>query len=826
MDSIILLNPSDIISESMNKINHNFEVISASEDVTSYKIDQFTKQYKADLAELKELYNSKDLEILDNINNLNDKITAIPSLDNLQDAINQAITGTADTLEEFIRKTAGAQVETKLGDYATTTTVDGISSAFEIYTADADKKMASVSTIVGNSKFYTDESGHFMYGKSASDMNPLYTAFQDAVAGASSPYTSLEEIFDAFKVYGEEDVLGEGDSDDSDYVVSFEDPKVVAKLIAICEKTFKTMATEMAVMRQTISDGVAAADIVAAVKGNTLNDENDIVAAIFVEANRRDGSAIALTADKIKLDADHKLELNTGEFTINSNNFRVDENGSVTATDLVLNTSNGNTTIDKNGILHANGAEITGDIKASKFEAVNVDGDLIRTSIMNGQSFNIVADGTVTDGGTTIPVSGNALYISIEKEIANQEGSNIEGEKLYGVPVLCMRYNGVDYVLSPASWISKSVSADTSNMRWIPRYSILDYSLYNLSRSYSNSMGSVISTGNGNGGTYYIFKNASDCIRNTESTYGVSQLQILDLGNFDLETNRSWFTDLATDRTSVETINSTAACTTNVPAKYVGEGIGTRTEISSEVCTEFNEFLKTVITGGVVYQFKHTYTSLEDDVYGISNLYSFIENVCGLGDGSEGQSYWKLKNIESESAYNIVKIDNASQLRTLLPFGGATITNKSFNLTLDYYPQIEITNKGKSLRNSVNCIWVKCDVVIQSSGYQNESIDYTIADKHTGPGHQGDSGTFNIGNMTLNLSFNFILDFQNAITGFNPLDTTTKSKIDTKIDEFLTNCQFDIIPNGDNYMSFEAVINDGNNSRLIIDSFEQYKEDN
>lgn len=444
---------------------------------------------------------------------------------------------------------------------------------------------------------------------------------------------------------------------------------------------------------------------------------------------------------------------------------------------------------------------------------------------MNGTSFNIIADGTVTDGGTNIPVSGNALYISIEKEIANQEGSNIDGEKLYGVPVLCMRYNGVDYVLSPASWISKSVSADTSNIRWIPRYTLVNYSLYNLDHSYYQPINTVIS-GSGNSGTYYIFKNSADCIRNNSSKTSVTQVQVLDLGNVDLATNRSWFTDLATDTTSVEKINETAACAINVPSIYVNEGIGTRTEISADTCATYGGFLSTVFSGGVEYQLRNILTSFDSGTpYGISNIYNFIENTCGVSDNSEGQSYWKLKNIESESNYNIVKIDNKSILKGLMPFGGNNASNKAFDITLDYYPEIEVTNKGKNLRDGVNLIWVKCNVSVTSSGYTNKSVDYTIV-KHVGTQSSTDSGTFNIGSMTFNFSFNFVLNFNNAITGFNPLDSDTKSQIDGKIDLFLTQLQFDNITNPDNYLFFEAVINDGNNSRLVIDSFESYKEDN
>ena len=50
-------------------------------------------------------------------------------------------------------------------------------------------------------------------------------------------------------------------------------------------------------------------------------------------------------------------------------------------------------------------------------------------------------------------------------------------EYLYGVPTLCMLYDGEPYRMSPGSWISANQNpAITSNIRWDTRYDTLDYS--------------------------------------------------------------------------------------------------------------------------------------------------------------------------------------------------------------------------------------------------------------------------------------------------------------------------------------------------------------
>ena len=107
MDNIVLLNPTDIISESMEKINYNFNIIKTNEDVTDYKLSQFSKSYKSDLKELKDLILDKELGINRNIGALNERLTDIPGLDNIQNAINAAISGAQGNLEDFIIHTAG-----------------------------------------------------------------------------------------------------------------------------------------------------------------------------------------------------------------------------------------------------------------------------------------------------------------------------------------------------------------------------------------------------------------------------------------------------------------------------------------------------------------------------------------------------------------------------------------------------------------------------------------------------------------------------------------------------------------------------------------------
>ena len=84
-------------------------------------------------------------------------------------------------------------------------------------------------------------------------------------------------------------------------------------------------------------------------------------------------------------------------------------------------------------------------------------------SMLNNNNFSIkVVDGTYSNGTTNYNVAGNEIYIKIVDKLFNDhyndENSAFANKTyLYGVPVLCMKYNGIEYMdaksqTGPCGW--------------------------------------------------------------------------------------------------------------------------------------------------------------------------------------------------------------------------------------------------------------------------------------------------------------------------------------------------------------------------------------
>lgn len=387
MDNIKLLNPSDIISESMNTINENFRAIASSEDVTEYKLLQFSKDFRKELDDLKAGIDYMQLGILNSVDKLNDRITTLPSMDNIQDAIDAAISNANINIEEFITLTARTEVGSALGGYTKKTYVDGeivnISSAFTVYKANAEKKQAEASMVVANSTFLLGEHGKFIWKTSA----------YGGTAGEESNYAKIQDYYLVLSGSDKSRV-----DKDSEYDNKLDDPDVIQRLAQLCQERFKTIATELANLTLEVGDGVSRTSIVNAVNGSRgTGDETDIVAAIFMEANRDTGSQITLNADRIAI--------NSTNFNVNPTTHEVTVTGKITATSLViggndLTTTNGAKAFVQAYQSHDGGGESGGDDTddsawlTGAFKEINAaDGVLLAGNLLVGNS-----EGNVTAG--------------------------------------------------------------------------------------------------------------------------------------------------------------------------------------------------------------------------------------------------------------------------------------------------------------------------------------------------------------------------------------------------------------------------------------------
>ena len=259
----------------------------------------------------------------------------------------------------------------------------------------------------------------------------------------------------------------------------------VSKLVSI--------VNELATVAETVSKGVSCVDILAFVSGS--DGEMHSAGAVFQASN--DGSSIAFQADNIGIHSSH---------------FNLDKDG------ITLNTNGGRTSIDSNGILHANGAIINGDILATEFNAESFDNPITINS-QDWGSYDIythmdedefkVSSLTMLSGSedqkqasiyiTIIPALSIDGLNDISPDLSSAAMSIGGSNYLIGVPTLCFDYNGQKYYLTPDCWKSfgSSSGTDDSNMYFHRPESIYTSMTFNGT--------STAQSEDHNSGAYYIF---------------------------------------------------------------------------------------------------------------------------------------------------------------------------------------------------------------------------------------------------------------------------------------------------------------------------------
>ena len=324
-DTITKIQPSDLISDSMSKINRNFEIISNRDDVTESKLNQWTENIEHKLADIRNENGIISSTILNNVQKLENKIDNLTDLDGITKEVQNAIDNATIDVENLINDKADEAISSKLGDYVKTSTLnerlDGYvaSTAFDTYRSDSSKSFAQSSRIVANSKFLKLPNGN-----------------DDCLVRIGGEITTFESVEDYFKSLSpSEKTVILGDKTFSSDDEALEDPDVVAKLIEVCEQTFKTIISEMSVISQSVGPGNVENTIIATVRGGETG--KDITASIFTKANEK-GSSIALNADHINIEGEHALTVKSGgninvqsggKFQVASNNFNIDEKGNV-----------------------------------------------------------------------------------------------------------------------------------------------------------------------------------------------------------------------------------------------------------------------------------------------------------------------------------------------------------------------------------------------------------------------------------------------------------------------------------------------------------------
>ena len=342
-DTITKIQPSDLISDSMVKINRNFEIISNRDDVTESKLNQWAERIENQLADIRNDNGIISDTLLNNVQKLENKIDNVTNLDGIAKEVQNIVNNASTDVEKLINDKAGEAISSRLGDYVKTSTLNKTlggyvsSTAFDTYKSDSSKSSAQSSRIVANSKFLKLPNG---------DIDCLVR-----ISGEITEFKSVEDYFKSLSASEKATILGDKtfSSDDK----ALEDPDVVAKLIEVCEQTFKTVISEMSVISQSVGPGNVENTIIATVNGGEKG--KDITASIFTKANEK-GSSIALNADHINIDGKHALTVKSdgniniesggnfiinsgGKFQIESDNFNIGSDGRVTVKGAIEATS-------------------------------------------------------------------------------------------------------------------------------------------------------------------------------------------------------------------------------------------------------------------------------------------------------------------------------------------------------------------------------------------------------------------------------------------------------------------------------------------------------
>ena len=119
-DTITKIQPSDLISDSMVKINRNFEIISNRDDVTESKLNQWAENIENKLADIRNENGIISNTLLNNVQKLENKINNLTDLDGITKEVQNAINNATIDVENLINDKA----DEALGDYVKTSTLN------------------------------------------------------------------------------------------------------------------------------------------------------------------------------------------------------------------------------------------------------------------------------------------------------------------------------------------------------------------------------------------------------------------------------------------------------------------------------------------------------------------------------------------------------------------------------------------------------------------------------------------------------------------------------------------------------------------------------
>lgn len=699
--------------------------------------------------------------------------------DEIEAKINASLTTENQSLVDFISDTTRDAMSDTLVGYATTEYVDLAledvdmdgyvkeedleselshyvnSTTFESFKSDANRKTASSELITANSTFAVDDDGYLIWKSN----------------GVGSNFTSAEDYYNSLSSTDKNKL-------DTDHTnMGLNDPTVVKNLINKMKTNFKMTYTEIASITTSVSDKMSQTEII-----NAINNGSSTIKAAITAYVNSDSSGISLNADRINIDASHKLSLRTGTFTINSENFKIDEYGNVTA---------------------------RGSIEAESFSAISNSGSLTRTTSIDGRKFEISTSGSINSQNVS-----NSIYITILDQVTQGEDGNIVDDNgdlvpiLYGVPTLCMMYNNVPYILDPSNWKSMFTTKQ-SNMRFILQNNILECTVTpptSTTNGYNNDYFGGHTTVNGKSFDYYIIK------PNDNGNY-VTQQTINKLYRIEV---LSWSNNASTEASNMKSYGlkynqstsdmTTCAYTTyslldkpkySTPTIDTGLALTDRSQTSKidvNNCQRFKFFLPSstlsfgiVDEGCIYYQVFDGDDSISSD-YGADKLFTLAKNLLKdfyTSAGSQmGQSGWhvKINNGIIHENYTLSGIDD------YIPFDTSGDYNDYGGIKISIYPMCTIPSpyylcNGGS--NATNTVLVNCHISMEKHIGSSGSMDCEV----NGLTYNGSQVRFSMESLMIDMNFDLIIKFGSAVD-YNPHDATTYSTIVSVVKSFLEGTSF------------------------------------
>ena len=339
-DTITKIQPSDLISDSMAKINRNFDIISNRDDVTESKLNQWTENIENKLADIRNENGIISSTILNNVQKLENKIDNLTNLDDITKEVENAINNATIDVEGLINDKADELIFSKLDDYVKTSTLNKRLEEYVKSTAnfniDSSGNVAVKATSLKIKK--SEGSGSWVDISDEAKLADFVKTHQNNVSGGSGSTGGTGSSIDASSIFTKANEANSGITLNADKILINKDHTLTVPFGgninvegggAISSDNFNIFSTGAVSIRAEglrikgrdsnwvdISNEAALEKFVKDHQDTVSGTGSSITASsIFSQANATD-SGITLNADKILINANHTLNVNKGHIDV------------------------------------------------------------------------------------------------------------------------------------------------------------------------------------------------------------------------------------------------------------------------------------------------------------------------------------------------------------------------------------------------------------------------------------------------------------------------------------------------------------------------------